>query len=114
MVGLGDVQLNAPFVKSDRLVEYDLVHVNFPFIFGRPNIPGTITDVYGGANLGNVKNGCFTNSSVFSAGTSSASSGAALKGMTLSFSANAGNSIFGASDTVQPAGIYGQYLIRYC
>lgn len=39
MVGLGDVQLNAPFVKSDRLVEYDLVHVNFPFIFGNSQKP---------------------------------------------------------------------------
>ena len=78
----------------------------------RPNIPGTITDVYGGANLGNVKNGCFTNSSVFNAGTSSTSSGAALKGMTLSFSAKAGNSIFGAASTVQPAGIYGLLLLK--
>ena len=77
-----------------------------------PNILGTITDVYGGANLGNIKNGCFTNSSVFNAGTSSTSSGAALKGMSVSFSANAGNSIFGASSTVQPAGLYGLYLIR--
>lgn len=78
----------------------------------RPNIPGTITDVYGGADLGNVKNGCFTNSSIFNAGTSSTSSGAALKGMTLSFSANAGNSIFGAASTVQPAGIYGLLLLK--
>lgn len=79
---------------------------------GLPNIPGTITDVYGGANLGNVKNGCFTNSLVFNAGTSSTSAGAALKGMTLSFSANAGNSIFGAASTVQPAGIYGLLLLK--
>lgn len=31
----------------------------------------------------------------------------------LSFDLSRGNSIFGASRTVQPAGLYGQYLIRY-
>ncbi len=31
----------------------------------------------------------------------------------LPFDASNSNALFGASDTVQPAGLYGQYIIRY-
>lgn len=75
-----------------------------------PNSWGAFTVKYGFLS---TANGSFAVESQVATNVSASSSGGD-KYEVANYSAQRGNSIYGASTTVQVSAVFGQYLIRYC
>lgn len=79
---------------------------------GLPNTIGVVSDIYGGALLCENISGVFSPSVVYVSGVGLGTQSNQFSAITLSLNSQKSNALYGASETVQPAGLYGLSLIR--
>lgn len=79
---------------------------------GLPNTIGVVSDIYGGTQLSENISGVFSPSVVYGSGVGLGTQSNQFSAITLSLNSQKSNALYGASETVQPAGLYGLSLIR--
>ena len=80
--------------------------------FVSPNTIGVVSDIYGGALLCKNISGVFSPSVVYGSGVGLGTQSNQFSAITLSLNSQKSNALYGASETVQPAGLYGLCLVR--
>lgn len=80
-----------------------------------PNITGAIWSIAGtsGNGIGNGRAGAFYGSHTVTSDVPSGQTGSSSANDTINFDASRSNTVYGASDTVQPKSITVKFIIKY-